>query len=57
MIKLKLTLNVCDNVASKYPYTKNYMDKNLKQVCQGEGLTAEEEIYFVVCLCLIFSCL
>ena len=57
MIKLKLTLNVCDNVASKYPYTKNYIDKNLKQVCEGEGLTVEEEIYFVVCLYLIFSCL
>ena len=57
MIKLKTTLNVLDNVACKYPYTKKYIDENLKQVCEGEGLTMEEVIYFVVCFCLMFSCL
>ena len=51
--KLKVTLKVFDNVACKYPDTKDYIEENLKEVSQGEGLTVEELIYFVICLCPI----
>ena len=54
--KLKV-LKVLDNVACKYPNTKNYIEENLKEVYEGEGLTVEEVIYFVVCLCPMPSCL
>ena len=55
--KLKITLKVLENVSCKYPDTKDYIEKNLKEVCEGEGLTVEEVIYFVVCLCPMSSCL
>ena len=55
--KLKVTLNVPDNVACKYPDTKKYIKENLKEVSKGEGLTVEEMIFFVVCLCPMSSCL
>ena len=29
--KLKVTLRVVDNVTSKYPDTKNYIEENLKE--------------------------
>ena len=29
--KLKVTLKVLDNVACKYPDTKNYIEENLKE--------------------------
>ena len=46
--KLKVTLKVFDNVACKYPDTKDYIEEDLKEVSQGEGLTVEEVIYFVI---------
>ena len=55
--KLKVTLKVLDNVACKYPDTKNYIEENLKEVFEGEGLTMEEVIYFVVCLFPMSPCL
>ena len=42
--KLKVTLKVLDNVAGKYPDKKDYIEENLKKVCEGEGLTVEEVI-------------
>ena len=44
-------------MACKYTNTKDYVEKNLEEVCEGEGLTVEEIIYFVLCLCPMFSCL
>ena len=55
--KLKVMLKALDNVACKYPDTKDYIEENLKEVCEREGLTMEEVIYFVDSLCLIISCL
>ena len=55
--KLKVTLKVLDNVASKYPDTKNYIEENIKEVCEWEGLTVEEVVYFVVGLYPMSSCL
>ena len=55
--KLNVTLKVLENVACKYLDTKNYTEGNLKEVCEGEGLTVEEVIYFVICLCPMSSCL
>ena len=54
--KLKVTLNFLDNITCKYPYTSNYIEENLKEVCEGEGLVVEEVICFVVFLCLESSC-
>lgn len=50
--KLKVTLKVLDNVAAKYPDTKTYIEENLNEVCEGEGLTVEEVIYYVGCFYL-----
>ena len=55
--KLKVTLNVPANVACKYPDRKKYIEENLNEVCKGEGLTVEEIIFFVFCLCPMSSCL
>ena len=55
--KLKVTLKALENVACKYPDTKDYIEENLKEVCEREGLIVEEVIYFDVCLCLMSSCL
>ena len=54
--KIKVTLKVLDHVTCKYADTKSYIEGNLEEVCEGEGLTVEEVIYFVVCLCLMYSC-
>ena len=32
--------------------TKDYIEENLKKICEGEGLPVDEVIYFVVCVCL-----
>ena len=50
--KLKVTFKFLHNVAFKYLETKNHTAENLKEFCEGEGLTVEETIYLVVCLCL-----
>ena len=55
--KLKEALKVLHNVACKCPDTKDYIEENLKEVCEGEGLTVDEVIYFVLCVCLMSSCL
>lgn len=35
--KLKIKLEVLDNVPSKYPDTKNYIKENLAEVCEVRG--------------------
>ena len=35
----------------------NIRMQNTSEVCEGEGLTVEEVIYFVVCFCPMSSCL
>ena len=35
--KLKIKLEVLDNVPSKYPDTKNYIKENLMEVCEVRG--------------------
>ena len=53
----KVTVKVIDNITCKYPDTKDYVEENLREVCEGEGLVVEEVIYFVVYLCSLYSCL
>ena len=52
--KLKVTLKVFDNVASAYLVRKNYIEENLKEVCEKEDLTVGEMIYpwvaFLLCM-------
>ena len=51
--KLKITLKVLERKCLiKYPVTKDYIEENLKKICEGEGLPVDEVIYFVVCVCL-----
>ena len=45
--KLKVVINVLDNAVAKYPETKDYINNNMKEVCEGESMTAEGVIYFV----------
>ena len=35
------------NVVAKYPETKDYIENNMKKVCDEESLTVAEVIYFV----------
>ena len=53
----KITVKVIGNITCKYPDTKDYAEENLREVCEGEGLVAEEVIYFFVYLCSLYSCL
>ena len=55
--KLKVTPKVLDHVACKNPDTKDYIEENLKEFCEVEGLKVGKVIYVVVCFCLISSCL
>ena len=43
-----VTLTVLNNVATKYPQTKDYIEQNMKEVCEREHITVEEVIYFIV---------
>ena len=43
-----VTLTVLNNVATKYPLTKDYTEQNMKEVCEREHITVEEVIYFIV---------
>ena len=38
--RLKVVINVLDNVA-KYPETKDYINNKMKEVCEGESMSAE----------------
>ena len=50
-------LKVLENLACKHPEKKDYIEENLKNVREEEGLTVEKVIYFVLCSCLMsFSC-
>ena len=43
--KLRVTLEVLKNVA--FPETKEFIEQNMKKVCERENLTVEEVIFFV----------
>ena len=46
--KLKITLDVLENVSIKYPKTKNYVQDNMNNVRKTKHTKVEEVIYFVV---------
>lgn len=46
--KLKITLEILENVSIKYPKTKNYVQDNMNDVRKTKHTTVEEVIYFVV---------
>ena len=60
-LKSKVTVKVIDNITCKYPGTKDYVEENVREICEGEGLVVEEIICFVVYLLSIlrsfYSCL
>lgn len=47
MNKKLSVLNAVDNIIEKYPETKEFIDSNMKEVCEGESMTVEELIYFI----------
>ena len=40
--KLKVLVKVIDNIIEKYPSTKEFIDSNMKEVCEGESMTVED---------------
>ena len=51
--KLRVTLEVVDNVSIKYPETKQYIEENMKEVYKRENSTVEEVFYFDVFVYII----
>ena len=47
MNKKLSVLNAIDNIIEKYPETKEFIDSNMNEVCEGESMTVEELIYFI----------
>lgn len=45
--KLRVLVDVIDKIIEKYPETKEFIDNNMKDVCEGESMTVEEVIYFI----------
>lgn len=43
----RVFVKVIDNVVEKCPKTKELIENNMKEVCEGESITVEEVIYFV----------
>lgn len=43
--KVRVTLEVLD---TSQPSTAQYIEENIKEVCERENLTVEEKLYFVV---------
>ena len=51
-------LKVLENLACKHPEKKDYIEENLKEVREEEGLRVEKVISFTVWSCLMsLSCL
>ena len=46
--KLKVLMEVLNNVSLWYAETTQYTDKNMKEVCEGGRLMVEVVFYFVV---------
>ena len=55
--ELKVVVKVLNNIVSENSDTKNYIDDNLKETCEGDGLTVDKVIYLGDCLCLMSVCL
>ena len=55
--ELKVVVKVLNNIVSENSDTKNYVDDNLKEICEGDGLTVDKVIYLGDCLCLLSVCL
>ena len=51
--ELKVVVKVINNIVSENSDTKNYVDDNLKETCEGDGLTVDKVIYLGDCLCLM----
>ena len=46
--KLWATLEVLDNVTTKYPKSAHYIGQNMKEVCGRENMSVEVVFYFFV---------
>ena len=46
--KLRVTLDVLENVSVEYTETEEHIEGNLKGICEREHITVEDVIYFVV---------
>ena len=55
--ELKVVVKVLNNIVSENSDTKNYIDDNLKEICEGDGLTVDKVIYLGDRLCMMSVCL
>ena len=46
--KLKLVFEVINNVGEKYLETIDYIEEDVKEICEREHITVEEVIYLVI---------
>ena len=51
--ELKVVVKVLNNILSENSDKKNYVDDNLQEIREGDGLTVEEVIYLGDCLYLM----
>lgn len=54
-IKLKFVLDVLDNVSVKHPETADFIEKNMKEVCERQKLLVEEVFRFLVLIMVVFA--
>ena len=45
--KLKITLEVLNEVSVEFPETKQFLEEHLEQKCLKENISVEEVIYFL----------
>ena len=45
--KLKMLCGVINHLGGKYPENKDYIEENMKEICEWEHITVEEVVYFV----------
>ena len=54
-IKLKFVLDVLDNVSVKHSETADFIEKNMKEVCERKKLLVEEVFRFLVLIMVVFA--
>ena len=54
--KLKVIMKVSQNVEKKFPESKDFVEQNMKEVCEREHISVEEVIYFAFFVFMMYVC-
>ena len=55
--KRSVTLEVLPNVEKKFPEMKEFIELNMKEVCEREIITMAEIIYFALFAYMMYDCI